>query len=248
MVSRSGNNDITVDEIVSLLKNTSLPTILVEGADDMIVYRAFEPRLQHLHVSILPVGGRAKVLEVFQRRSEFENGARVAFIADQDSWIISGVPQEFQDACMILTSGYSVENDVILDGELWALLRGPEVARFDSDLAQFLQWYALALARHLVDATQPIALHPEHVLGNNMQAALLSLNTGEQYPSALHAILLADYRRLVRGKSLLALLLRSLSYKGRQPRHSGDALLELVAAKPGANLNRIANQLSQVFT
>lgn len=240
--------DLTVEEIVSLLKRSSLPTIVVEGADDMIVYRRFEERMSNLGVSVLPVGGRQKVLEVFSRRGEIPSGLRIAFVADKDTWINTGVPYEFRATSLVLTSGYSIENDVFIDGRLMDLLSPEENRRFAVDLENFLDWYSLALARHLADSTYAIALHPDQVLDPAKRDELLALNDGEHYPSTLRQKIAANYGSLLRGKSLLALLMRNISYKGRKPRHTDKALLELVAIHPGELLEDLRGKLTALMS
>ena len=42
------NVDYSVDELVSLLKKTNLPTIVVEGSDDIIIFRHLEDRLSKI--------------------------------------------------------------------------------------------------------------------------------------------------------------------------------------------------------
>lgn len=62
---------MTVDELVASLRRTTLPTVLVEGSDDMNVYRWIEDRLDPAQVSILTCGGRNTLLQVYERRAEF---------------------------------------------------------------------------------------------------------------------------------------------------------------------------------
>lgn len=240
-------NEITTEEILALLRRTSLPTIVIEGNDDMIVYRTFEEKLAHLGVSVLPVGGRQKVLEVFRRRTELPLSSTPFFIADQDTWVISGVPSEYVDSRIAFTDGYSIENDIYIDGELRKLLRGTECTKYGVELAEFIEWYALALYRHMRDPQQPIALHPEHVLNLSQRPNLLALLPTEIYPTELHDLITLNYQRLLRGKSLLALLVRNTNYKGREPRHSNSALLEAVAVRPGALLDRLYQSVEQHF-
>lgn len=246
--NKNRNIDISVDEIISLLKRTSLPTIIVEGCDDMIVYRALEERLAHLGISMLPVGGRGKVLDVFKRTGEVPTSVSIAFIADQDIWVNVGIPPEYVDNRIVFTAGYSIENDVFLDGELWRLLKGPEIDTFESELNNFLEWYALALNRHLQNESEPISLHPDHVLNATQRPSLLALRDAEQYPMALKEQLISEYGRLVRGKSLIALLVRNTNYKGRNPRHTDKALLESVAIRPGPLLEQLAERVEQAIS
>lgn len=231
--------DITTDEVVSLLKRTSLPTIIVEGCDDMIVYRAIEEKLAHLGVSMLPVGGRGKVLDVFKRNNEIPKSVRVAFIADKDLWASIGIPAEYVADQLIFTEGYSIENDVFLDGELWKILKGNEPQKFEAELSEFIEWYALAINRTINGDSETISLHPDHVLCPKQRPDLIKLKEGEEYPEALREKVRNEYKKLVRGKSLISLLLRNVNYKGREPRHTDKALLESVAIRPGPLLQRI---------
>ncbi|WP_097065693.1 hypothetical protein [Nitrosovibrio sp. Nv4] len=240
--------ELDVEEIIALLKKTSLPTVIVEGSDDMIVYRRFEIRLAHLGISIFPVCGRKKVLDIFLRKSEIPADVKLVFVADQDTWVNTGVPAQYQSSQMVLTTGYSIENDVFMDGNLVSLLKGQEVAKFSSELESFVEWYSLALSRHLNGSNHLISLHPDHVLNPVQRPALLALCAGEQYPDALRQQMLVDYQRLLRGKSLIALLVRNTNYKGRQPHHSDRALLEMVAVRPGPLLQLVSSQVEAAIT
>jgi Protein of unknown function (DUF4435) len=238
-------NEITVDEVIALLKKTSLPTVIVEGSDDMIVYRRFEDNLVHVGVSVFPVGGRLKVLEVFNRRHEIPVSVKAVFIADQDTWINSGIPLEYQDPKLLFTNGYSIENDVYRDGKLWELLQIPERGRYKAEINTFVEWYALALSRHLADSTCPIALHHDHVLNPMQKAALFALQPAEAYPNALRQEILNDYGRVLRGKSLFPLLIKHTNAKGRGVRHTDTGLFEMVAANPGALLKDLLRRVEQ---
>ncbi len=240
-------NDITVDEVIALLKNTSLPTLIVEGRDDMIVYRRFEDKLAHIGIDVLPVGGRLKVLEIFNRRHEIPKSVKIIFIADQDTWINSGIPSTFQDSTLLFTDGYSIENDVYRDGELWNLLQAPDMNKYQGEINSFIDWYALALSRHLANSTHPIALHHDQVLDRLQRPALLALHPTESYPNTLRQEILSDYARMLRGKSLFALFLKHTNAKGRGARHTDSGLFEMVAVKPGTLLKELLRKVEQGF-
>lgn len=238
----------TVEEIIATLKRSSLPTIICEGSDDLIVYRRIEDRLSHLGVSVLPAGGRRNVLEIFNRRGEISNAVRLAFIADRDTWVNTAVPQAYLNPVLCLTHGYSIENDIIADGELESLLTGAALTNYKEELKTFLDWYALALSRHLTNQEEPISHHPERVLESTDRATLTTLKPDESYPTALRARLNDNYRVEVRGKSLLSLLVRNTNTRRGEPRHTDKSLLEIVAARPGALLAKIEQDLTSVFT
>jgi hypothetical protein len=237
----------TVEEIIALLKKTALPTVVCEGSDDLIIYRRLEDRLSHLGVSVLPAGGRKNVLQIFDRRSEIPTAVQVVFLADQDIWVNKGIPLTYSSSVLLFTDGYSIENDIYCDGNLEGLLAGAEVARFQRELNDFVEWYALALARHLNDPTRPIAMHPHQVLDPALRPKLLALEPGELYPVTTRLALLSDYKRLIRGKSLLGLLTRNTNSRPGQPNHTEKALLEMVAARPGPNLVRLSAAIEGLF-
>lgn len=239
---------LTTEELLATLRNTSLPTVIVEGLDDMIVYRAIEQRLSHLNVSILPTGGRSKLLDIYKRRGEIHTNSALVFIADKDLWIQTGIPPDLTGPNIIWTDGYSIENDAIRDGELTNLLKAGEKEKFNAELVEFLHWYALAVSRHLEDASVPICRHPNHILDAEEKHELTKCAEGEDYPAALYAQISSDPKRIVRGKSLLLLLVRNLSYKGREPKHNDKALLEVAAMKPGPLLSGIIQQVERCIT
>jgi hypothetical protein len=240
-------NDVTVEEILSLLKQTSLPTILVEGSDDIIVYRTFEKTLSHLGVSVFPVGGREKLLKVFLRKAEIPTSVKLVFIADQDVWVNTNIPPEFQDSRLLFTFGYSIENDVYIDGELWGLLSDADFKKYYDEIIDLIEWYALALARHLQDPQEEIKLHPNRVLNPIERQNLLALRPSEIYPMALRDQIAQDYQRLLRGKTLLKLFVRNTNSRVHRPRHSEKALLEMVALRPGTLLKTIRNKVEEIF-
>lgn len=233
----------TVDELVAALKKTGLPTLVCEGSDDLIVYRRFEKSLSHIGMDVLPVGGRQNVLQIFDRRSEIPDSVRLVFVVDRDTWIHSGIPVNYVAPVLCLTSGYSIENDVIADGNLEGLLVGTAANKYEAELCKFLDWYALALNRHLANKSQPIDLHPNHVLNPAESSQLTSLVPGETYPTTLRDSLFANYRMHVRGKSLMSLIIRNTSDRIGEPSHNHRALLETVAARPGVLIAKLRDDV-----
>ena len=73
----------TVDELVSTLRRSKLPTVVVEGRDDMQIFRWIEDLLEANKADIFGVGGRPNLFGVYDRKSEFSH-LPVAFVADQD--------------------------------------------------------------------------------------------------------------------------------------------------------------------
>jgi len=238
------SNDITVNEALATLQRSSLPTIVIEGRDDLLVYRKFEARFSACGLSVFPAGGRNKLLEIFARRNEVPGQLKLLFIADQDVWVNTGIPPEFVESSLLFTSGFSIENDIFMDGQLARLMDLEDRRRFDRDMAEFVEWYTLALRRHLLDDQNGISNHPNQVLDPHSRPTLLALDEGEAYPTELRDAILEDYARLLRGKSLFALLVRNIS----MVRHSDKSLLDQGSLIPGPCLSSIIQRVSGLLS
>lgn len=230
----------TVDEVIGTLKRTGDPTLLAEGIDDIVMLRRFEEEFFESGLSILPLGGRSAVLEIFERRDELPADVMILFLADKDLWVYTGVPDNFDDCRILFTDGYSIENDLYRDGDFERLLSASERASFESYLMDFLKWYALSLARNLRGEEVALSTHPRAILQVPISlAASTELRPGELEPRDELAQLSVDYRRLLRGKSLMALLVMQLSHSQRPVKHSVRSLMEHGAVAGGPFVQRI---------
>ena len=218
--------DITVDEAISTINKSSLPTVLIEGNFDLLAYDELQNIYADMGLSLMPLGGRTKVLDLFNRRTELLNSKMVVFIADKDLFVLDGVPQEFCDDKLVFTSGYSIENDLFIDGELEKILSNHEKTSYRKDLDILLGWYTLAIMRNIAGNNQKIDYHADHILTN--ESSFCKLETGEIISKELDDEIRKNYQKLLRGKTLLGVLMRHLSYKGRPVRHRADSLLEMV--------------------
>lgn len=230
---------VTVDELIATLNHSALPTLVVEGGDDLIVFRRLEDRSQNLKLSVLPGKGRDRVLALFDRKTEIKN-PKVIFAVDRDLWVMmSTLPAQYLSSELLVTKGYSIENDAYEDSQAERLLTNDELAKFRAELQIFVRWYALALSRHLCNPACAYKNHPNEILDDaNRCAELMELQPGETYPDDLCDRILGNYAELLRGKSLVNLFVRQMK-PGRPVRHNGKALLEIAAARPGANIERL---------
>ncbi len=239
----------TVDELYELLKRTSLPTVLVEGKDDIIFYRKIEEELNEYGVDMLPAGNKDAVLKLRKKILEYPISAPVVFVVDKDLWVHAFPPDEELDD-VITTEGYSIENDLFVDGDLESLLDAKELARYRADLEKFVRWYALAVYRHFNHVVSGFRTHPGKVLDDaKFYVAGTSLTPGEQYPDELYETIVDSYSLYLRGKSLFALILRELSATRRDTKFSGKQLMAFGASRKGRNFQRlyaaIKNSLEQ---
>ncbi len=158
---------MTVNEIVSTLTHSSLPTIFVEGKDDIIVYRQFEKIFGARKVDFFRCNGRATLLEIFKRKDEFAH-LNTHFIADKDMWVFVGIPAEYQD--VFFTQGYSIENDLFFDGQYLVngLLDSDEIILKDEILHNVIQWFASEVELYINGSVQDNHFSEVSLLNGNV--------------------------------------------------------------------------------
>ena len=204
-------NPITVDRLVGVLRHSQKPSIVVEGNDDVIIYRELTRRIGIFEVNLRPAGGRDKLLQVYKRRSEFAQ-VPVAFIADQDMWLFSGIEPGYED--VIWTSGYSIENDLYSDAELERLLNESETAEHKQILDAISTWFAFAVEEYLAGNSPNLDLHCDEMVPPGETELNTSFCTRQSFrppdPNRVQQIRSA-YQLLLRGKLLFQLLVRFLS-------------------------------------
>jgi len=138
----SNKDSLTADIIIETLKRSNLNTVLIEGVDDVEVYRTLEEYLDIPDISFMECQGRTNLLKVFDRKDEINEN--VLFICDSDLWVILGKPDAYQDERLISTNGYSIENDLYSDGEIYLnkLLKSNEIAKRDEIIKNICEWYS----------------------------------------------------------------------------------------------------------
>ena len=217
---------LTVDEIVETLKRSSLTTVLVEGKDDIMIYRWIEQEVGFDNANFLSCGGRGKLLKVFERRDEF-NHIKTIFVADKDCFVYDeSIPNEYED--IIWTNGYSIENDLYHGKAVEKLLDLTEDVKFQLALKNFIFYYAYEIENYNKKIVYNFSNHPNEVLEDNHGICpifLGKINFNEPNQETVNA-LTENYETLIRGKSLFALLLRFLSHRNRPIKHSKKSLLE----------------------
>src|SRR5450830_1085410 len=95
---------LSLEEIISVLNKTSLPTVVIEGIDDVVVYRKLEEIFSDVGISVMGVGGRVNLLSIFDRLDEIKSKDFIAFVADRDLWAISDLPKKYVSDRLIFTS------------------------------------------------------------------------------------------------------------------------------------------------
>ena len=138
-------------ELKRRLGNTQEATILVEGKDDIVIYRWLADWAGFSSANILQCEGRETLREIYKERHLYP--FVVLYITDQDMFIFSQIPQELLGMCF--TAGYSIENDLFADGKdfLYRLLSSHELERKDELLKNLCQWFAFEVELFLEGQT-----------------------------------------------------------------------------------------------
>ena len=217
----------TVDELVAALRRSQLPTVIVEGKDDMQIYRWVETRVGSQNANVLPAGGRNNLLSVYQRRNEYPY-LPVAFVADRDLWLFSGIPPDYLD--IIWTQGYSIENDLYAGADLENLLEVEEAREHQQVLASIIEWFAFEVEEYLAGRPAEVDKHCNEIvpIGETEMDHSFRNNRGFRPPNKkLHQQIKDEYQLQLRGKSLFQILVRFLSASDRDVKHSTFGLYEI---------------------
>ncbi|ANS74554.1 hypothetical protein AWM70_08125 [Paenibacillus yonginensis] len=219
----------TADEIVSLLKRSSLPSIIVEGDDDVLIYRYIEDKIGTFNASILPCGGRKALLNIFSRRAEFNN-LKTVFLADQDMWLFTTIPQELSS--IVWTTGYSIENDLYASSLVLfeQLLTKQEKEEMITIVNEISKWFAFEVELYRDQKEINIDCHINELLSQDKRSLsetfLKRRNFVEPSKETL-AEVLENYDLKIRGKILFDLLLYFLNAPKRKSKYSRDNLIEI---------------------
>lgn len=250
MIALNNKSLPTVDEIVNSLKRSFMPIIIIEGTDDVYIYRWLKTKLSNSLVSLQATGGRKNLFAIHDRKNEFEN-KKVIFIADKDSYRFDGVPSNRQD--IIFTSGYCIENDVYHGSDVCNLLDTEDLNDFEVLTKVIIRWFSFELEqfnhRKLtnINTTLKVASHINVVspIGVNDICPNFKTKIGfnEPCPSVVQLVE-GEYGLNLRGKQLFQILCRFMSKKGRFSTFSDKNLIE-IALKQGNN-NSIQRLVSEI--
>ncbi len=197
---------LTVDELVSTLKHSNLTTVLVEGDDDVIVYRWIEEKIGVINATVLPCEGRNNLLAVYKRRSEFSH-LKTVFVADKDMWIFTAIPAEYSNN-IIWTTGYSIENDLYTGANIEKLLTSSQRNDYNELVKNVIKWFAFEVEQYRNNLPWKIDFHPQLIcLEKKIQVSEDFLESRcFTTPSALTIQEIeSDYQLRLRGKLLFDL-------------------------------------------
>ena len=193
----------------------------------MQIYQWAERRIGIQKANVLPVGGKETLLAVYERRNEFAH-LPVAFVADKDLWLFSGIPPIYHD--IIWTEGYSIENDLYAGASLENLLNADEVEEHQQVLTSIIEWFAFEVEEHLANKPAQVDKHCNEIvpLGETEMDQGFRNRRGFRPPDEeLHQQIKDEYQLQLRGKSLFEILIRFLNAPNRRPKYRILALYEI---------------------
>jgi hypothetical protein len=216
---------LTSDELVSTLRKSSLPTVLVEGTSDVRIYRRIEEMLGQNIGDVLFCGCRNNLLEVFKRRNEVAN-ITIVFLADQDMWLFQNIPAELSE--IVWTSGYSIENDAYSGSDVEKLLETAERPLFGKLLDEVCEWFAFEVEEFRRGHPPFVAQGIGRVLNderNGVRKEFLSERKFVKPNVEVVTQIRQNYALQLRGKTLLDLLAQIIHASKRKEKYNNDALL-----------------------
>lgn len=192
----------SVSEIVSTIGKSDLINVIIEGKDDILVYRKLERIYFDQDLSLIAAGCRPNVLKVFTEIKDTSQINKCIFIVDQDTWIINGIPQKYQHDRILTTTGYSIENDVYIDSKVEeTILTHKNINDYKDHLEKYIKWFTLALSRNSTLKVTPFKFFKSE---NNIKNFTL-LKNGEVFNDKLYQDLIHNYHYKLRGKNLISL-------------------------------------------
>ena len=246
------NRQATVNELVSTLRRSKLPTVIVEGKDDMQIFRWMEDLLEVDEIDVLGVGGRPNLFAVYNRKSEFAH-LPVAFIADQDKELFTQLPAGYDE--IIWTQGYSIENDLYAgaDPSLENLMDSQEAAEHEQLLNTIIEWFTFEVEEFLAGRTPEFNHHCNEIVPQNeteMDNGFRQRRGFRLPNSELQQQIKDAYQLQLRGKQLFQMLVRFLSEPNRRVKHSIRSLHEIAFKMTPSHplMNRIIQEIEQKIT
>lgn len=244
----------TCDEVIAILKRSSLSSMLVEGTDDIEVVRNLELSLKRdvPDIDFFNAGDRGTVLAVWTRRIEIQP-ARVSFLADSDLWLFTDDRANYPG--VVFTDGYSIENCCVAADAVQSLIfaREETAAVWTTVIENLTKWFAAEIwfaqsgqpfqinrgLETILDPTNGFALKPE-ILGR-----IESANEGERV--RLETIIRNDPLKVVIGK-VLVLAIKSVLEQCEALPVSKKVLLALGSKTENPKFTALVSRITLSFT
>lgn len=239
---------LTDDELISAINHSSEPYIIVEGPDDVMIYRWI---LDDINCTAMlePRGGCGEVKKLYVRCHEIKN-PKVIFICDRDTLVYTNVvPKEYQG--MIYTEGYSIEND-LYQGKSFEkqYFRKKDKMLFEKSLNEFLLYYACEFEKFQKGIEFNFDESPEKIILENDGYILDTsnlINYKEPSPNTIDYIK-NGYDLLLRGHSLFHLIRKIMARPDRGITYSLKQIYEICYNLKSDSIKRLQNRIKSMLT
>jgi len=240
-----------VDEIVTLLKGTNIPTVLVEGRDDINVFRFIEKRVAYSakEINFIPCGGKDILFNVYIRKNEFSS-KKIAFLADRDMNLFKDRTTHLEE--IIWTKGYCIENDIFAGSNLLNFFSPKERSEFEATVKEICRWFAFEVEKYFRSEEFIVRYsiyeicrdHPSKLCSK----FLVGIGFKEPDEELLNDIII-NYKLKLRGKQIFQVLVRILATKDRYSSFSKDNLIEIALRVNQKNvyINNLIEKISNVL-
>lgn len=240
-----------VDEIVTLLKGTNIPTVLVEGRDDINVFRFIEKRVAYSvkEINFIPCGGKDILFNVYSRKNEFPS-KKIAFLADRDMNLFKDRTTHLEE--IIWTKGYCIENDIFAGSNLLKFFSPKERSEFEATVKEICRWFAFEVEKYFRGEEFIVRYsiyeicrdHPSKLCSK----FLVGIGFKEPDEELLNDIII-NYKLKLRGKQIFQVLVRILATKDRYSSFSKDNLIEIALRVNQKNvyINNLIKKISRIL-
>lgn len=220
---------VTIEELISTINHSNLPIIIVEGDDDIVIYRTILSKIGPARYSMIEVGGRPQLFELYKRRNEFLQKS-ILFIADRDLYVFSDIPQDYLE--IFFTEGYSIENDLYIYAKeaIKELFEAEEHLRVQNALSMITEWYSHEIFNYLNGSDFKLDYHPLRLLDRNLNRKFtipINIESDPQY-CKLKTNILQHYYKLLRGKSLFQTLEFILADPNRRVKYKIPQIIDIM--------------------
>lgn len=199
----------TPQEIIAQLKHCNQPALCVEGADDMKVYRELA-KINRARLFVCQ--GKPALLKVYDSKVAIIRSnphAKIIFLADMDLWLFAGIPNEYNE--IIVTSGYSIENDLYAGANDIEYFISDQKTKFDEYIKLLCKWFASKVHQWIAnrDLECKLELHVNQIVNeHNGQFDLCCSIDNDNQAEAIFAQIYSNYHLQLRGKQLFDAFLK----------------------------------------
>lgn len=233
------------DELISAINHSSQPYIIVEGPDDVMVYRWILDEIDCAGL-LEPRNGCDGVNALISRKNEFVN-PNVVFIIDKDTLVYSNsIPVDHN---VIYTEGYSIEND-LYQGKSFEkhYFKKDDKSLFEKTLNEFLRYYACELEKFKNSKEFDFTKSPESILSENYLLDTSKLTDYKEPSQSSVEYLKKDYDLLLRGHSLFHLVRMIVGRKERAIKYSQKQLYDMCYCLKSDSIKHMQEKIKESFS